>query len=83
MFISHQNIYLIFAQRHVSANYKLDIVICSDYLSHIAILMFTSTPLCHVHQDYGIPYLIKLLRLLQQTPLNHYYIIIILDLIVS
>ena len=44
MFISHQNIYLIFAQRHVSTNYKLDIVICSDYLSHITILMFTSTP---------------------------------------
>ena len=42
-----------------------DIVICLDYLSHIAILMFISTPLCHVHQDYGTPYVIKLLRLLQ------------------
>ena len=53
------------------------------YLSRTVILMLTSTPLCHVHQDYGTPCIIKLLRLLQQTPSNHYYMIITLDLIVS
>ena len=82
-FISHWNTYLNFTQRHRSTNYKPDPVICLDYLSHIVIPMLISTPLCYVHQDYGTPYLVKLLKLLQQTPLNHYYMIILLDIIAS
>ena len=42
-----------------------------NYLCHIVTLMFLSTPLYRVQQDYGIPYLIKLLRQLQQTLLNY------------
>ena len=63
-----------------ATNVNLNTYVCIAglyvYLSHVAILMLTSTPLCHVHQDYGTPYLIKLLRLLQHTPSNYYYMII-------
>ena len=47
-------------------------------------MMPTSTPLCHVHQDYGIdPYLLKFLRLQQLTPSLNYYYYVIIILIVS
>ena len=48
--------YLNFTQRHCSTSYKLDLVICSNYLCHSAILMLTSILLCCVHQDYGTSY---------------------------
>ena len=63
-----------FCRDIVSTNYKLDIVICLDYLSQIAILMFTSIRLCHVHRDYGTPYVIKLLRLYFKSLLRDHYI---------